>query len=187
MCRLCCLGGGLAVVRRRGGRRLIALASRIGIANRRLRVLGRSELTVVEEDEAEEGEVEEDSGMRTEVTAQGATRQVAALLGDAGARVTIVGVRAEARRRGGESAITVLREVVAAVDGGAAQATRMPATGAIAVIAAVAVAGTVADVGGRAKEINTKEMKARNGNSNDFSGASLLSLVEMYDHIRCSQ
>lgn len=155
MCRLCCLGGGLAVVRRRGGRRLIALASRIGIANRRLRVLGRRGLMVVEEDEAEEGEVEEeDSGMRTGVIVRGATRQVAALLGDAGARAMIVGVRAEARRRGGESAITVLREVVASVDVGAARATRMLATGATVVIAAVAVVGTVADVGGRAKQAN---------------------------------
>ena len=66
----------------------------------------------------------------------------------------IVGVRAEARHRGGESATTVLREVVAAVDVGAARATRMLATGAIAVIAVVAVAGTVADVGGRAKQAN---------------------------------
>ena len=143
---------------------------------------------VGEEDGVEAGEAEgEGSGMRTGVIAQGATRQVAALRGDAGARAMIVGVRAEARHRGGESATTVLREVVAAVDVGAARATRMLATGAIAVIAVVAVAGTVADVGGRAKEINTKEMKARNGNSNDISGASLSSLVEMYDHIRCSQ
>jgi len=118
---------------------------------------------VGEEGAEEEAEVEEDSGMRTGVIVREATRRVAALLGDAGARAMIVGVRAGARHRGGESAITVLREVV--VDGGAARATRMLATGAIAVIAVVAVVGIVADVGGRVKQINVKEMKSRNGDS----------------------
>ena len=100
---------------------------------------------MVGEDEAEEvGVEEEDLGMRTGATARGATRQVAALLGDAGARAMIVGARAEARHRGGESAITVLPEVA---DGGVAQVTQMPVTGATAVTAAVAAVGTVADVG----------------------------------------
>ena len=99
---------------------------------------------MVVEDEAEEVEADRDSGTRTGVIVQGAIRQVAVLLGDAGARAMIVGARAGARHRGGESAITVPREVV---DEGVARATQMPATGAIAVIAAVAVVGIVADVG----------------------------------------
>jgi hypothetical protein len=148
MCRLCCLGGGLAVVRRRGGLRQTASVSRIGTANRRLHVLDRSVLMVVgDEAEEEEVEVEEDLGTRTGATAQGATRQVAARLGDAEARAMIVGARAGALHPEGESAITVLREVVE-VDGGAARATPMLVTGATAVIAAVAVVGTVVDAGG---------------------------------------
>jgi len=109
---------------------------------------------MVGEDEVEEAEVEEDSGTRTEAIARGVIRQVAALLGDAGARAMIVGARAEALLPGGESAIKVLREVVAVVvDGDAAQATRMLATGATAGTAAVAVVGTVVDVGGSSKQL----------------------------------
>jgi hypothetical protein len=150
MSRLCCRGGGLAGVRRRGGRRLIALVNRIDTVNHRLRVLDRSVLMVAEDEAEEVGVQEEDLGMRTGAIAQGATRRVAALLGDGGVRAMIVGVRAEALLPEGESAITVLPEVVAAVvvDGGAARATQMPATGALAVIVAVAAVGTVADVGG---------------------------------------
>lgn len=154
MFRLCCLGGGLAGVRRRGGLRLTGLVSRIDTANHRLRVLDRSVL-MAGEDEVEEVGVDRDSETRIEAIAQGATRQVAALLGDAGARAMIVGARAEALHRGGESAITVLPdEVVVVVEaGGAARATRMLATGATAGIAAVAVVVTVADVGGSDKQI----------------------------------
>lgn len=144
MSRLCCLGGASAVVRRPGGLRPTASANRTDTANHRLLVLVPSELTVVVEDEAEEVEADRGSGTRTGVIVQEAIRQVAVLLGDAGARAMIVGARAEARHRGGESAITVPREVV---DEGVARATQMPATGAIAVIAAVAVVGIVADVG----------------------------------------
>lgn len=108
---------------------------------------------MVVEDEAEEAEVDRDSGTRTGAIAQGAIRQVAALLGDVGARAMIVGARVGARHRGGESAITALREVV---DGGVARATRMLATGVTAVIAAAAVVGTAADVGGSAKQMYEK-------------------------------
>lgn len=106
---------------------------------------------VVGDEAEEEVEEEEDLGMRTGAIAPGATRQVAARQGDAEARAMIVGVRAEAHLQGGESAITVLREVVVVVDGGAARATQMLVTGATAVIAAAAVVGTVVDAGGSAK------------------------------------
>lgn len=105
---------------------------------------------MVVEDEAEEAEVVRDSGTRTGAIVQGVIRQVAALLGDVGAQAMIVEVRAGARHREGESAITVPREVV---DGGAARAIQMPATGATAVIAAVAAVGIVVDVGGSAKQM----------------------------------
>lgn len=175
MCRLCCPGGGLAVVRRRGGLHLIALASRTDTANHRLRVLDRSVLMVVGDEAEEEGEVEEDSGMRTGAIAQGATRQVAARLGDAEARAMIVGVRAEAHLQGGESAITVLREVE---EGGVARATQMLVTGATAVIAAAAVVGTVVDVGGSAtsKYKNYESVRWELGRTS--RKASLLSLVK---------
>ena len=150
MCRLCCPGGGLAVVRRRGGLRPIASASRTDTVSHRPHVLDRSALMVVGDEAEEEVEEEEDLGMRTGAIAPGATRQVAARQGDAEARAMIVGVRAEAHLQGGESAITVLREVVV-VDGGAARATQMLVTGATAVIAAAAVVGTVVDAGGSAK------------------------------------
>lgn len=92
-------------------------------------------------------EVEEvrDSGTRTGAIAHAATRQTAAHhLEDVGARAMTVGVRAGARHPGGGSATTVLPGAVEA-DGGAAQAIRMPATGATAGI--VAVAETVVDAG----------------------------------------
>lgn len=97
MFRLCCLGGASAVVRRPGGLRPTASANRTDTANHRLLVLVPSELTVVVEDEAEEVEADRDSGTRTGVIVQGAIRQVAVLLGDAGARAMIAGARAEAR------------------------------------------------------------------------------------------
>ena len=129
----------------------------------------------------------EDSGMMTEAIAPGATRQVAARLGDAEARVTIVGARAGALHLEGGSAITVLREVVVVVDGGAARATRMLATGATAVIAAVAVAGTAVDAGDSAtsKYKRCESLKWEPGRTS--RKASLLSLVGMYDHMYCSQ
>lgn len=153
MSRLCCLGGASAVVRRPGDLRPTASANHTDTANHHLLVLVPSVLTVVVEDEAEEVEVDRDSGTRTGVIVQGAIRQVAVLLGDAEARVMIAGARAGARHREGESAITVPREVV---DEGVARATQMPATGATAVIAAVAAAGIVADVGGSAKQMYKK-------------------------------
>lgn len=112
-------------------------------------------------DEVEEVGADRVSGMRTGVIVQGATRLVAVLLGDAEARAMIVEVRAGARHRGGESAITVLREV-AAVDEGVARAIQTLATGAIAVTAAAAAVGTVADVGDSAKRMY-KKRKLKNG------------------------
>ena len=92
-----------------------------------------------------------DSGTRTEVTAPGAIRQVAALrLAGAGVLVMTAGVRAGAHHQGGESATTVLREAVV-VEEGAVRAIRMLATGAIAAIGAVV--GTVVDAGGSAKQM----------------------------------
>ena len=111
---------------------------------------------VAVEDEAEEAEADRVSETRTGAIVQEVIRRVAVLLGDAGARAMIVGARAGARHRGGESAITVLPEVA---DGGVAQVTQMPVTGATAVTAAVAAVGTVADVGGSAKQMY-KKMKA---------------------------
>jgi hypothetical protein len=145
MCRLCCRGDASAAVLRPGDRRLIALVSRTDTASRRLHVLDRSVLSVGEglgEVVVEEAEEGKDSGMRTGAIARAATRQTAAHLGGAGARVTTAGVRAAAHHRGGESA--VLPEVVL-VDGDAARAIRMPATGAPAGIAAVAA--TAVDAG----------------------------------------
>ena len=99
----------------------------------------------------EEVEAGRDSGTRTEVTAPGAIRQVAALhLAGAGVRVMTAGVRAGAHHQGGESATTVLREAVV-VEEGAVRAIRMLATGAIAAIGAVV--GTVVDAGGSAKQM----------------------------------
>lgn len=112
-------------------------------------------------DEVVEVEADRDSGMRTGVIVQGATRQVAVLLGDAEARAMIVEVQAGARHRGGESAIIALREV-AAVDEGVARAIQMLATGAIAVTAAVAAVGTVADVGDSARRMYKKQ-RLKNG------------------------
>jgi len=150
MCPLCCLGGASAVVRRPGGLRPTASANRTDTANHHLLVLDRSVLTVVVEDEAEEAEADRVSETRTGAIVQEVIRRVAVLLGDAGARAMIVGARAGARHRGGESAITVLPEVA---DGGVAQVTQMPVTGATAVTAAVAAVGTVADAGGSAKQM----------------------------------
>lgn len=151
MSRLCCLEGASAVVRRPGGLRPTASENRTDTASHHLHVLAPSVLMVVG-DEVEEVEVDRDSGTRTGAIVRGATRQVEVLLGDAGARAMIVEVRAGVRHRGGESAITVLPEV-AAVDEGVARAIQMLATGAIAVIAAVAAVGTVVDVGGSAKHV----------------------------------
>lgn len=126
-------------------------------------------LTVVVEDEAEEAEVGRDSGTRTGAIVQEAIHRVAALLGDAGARAMIVEARVGARHQGGESAITVPQEVVVVVvDGGAARATQMPATGATAVIAAVAVVGIVVDVGGSAKQMYKKDVSLEMGLETSF-------------------
>jgi hypothetical protein len=146
MCRLCCRGDASAAVLRPGDRRLIALVSRTDTASRRLHDRARSVLSVgeglgevvEEEGAAEEGKV---SGTRTGAIARAATRQTVAHLGGAGALATTAGVQAAAHRRGGESA--VLPEVVL-VDGDAARAIRMRATGApvgIAAVAATAVDG----------------------------------------------
>lgn len=132
-------------------------------------------------DEVVEVEADRDSGTRTGVIVQGATRLVAVLLGDAEARAMIVEVRAGARHRGGESAIIALREV-AAVDEGVARAIQMLATGAIAVTAAVAAVGTVADVGDSARRMYNRR-KLENGTQILFQNASLLLLVRMQDRI----
>jgi len=170
MCPLCCLGGASAVVRRPGGLRPTASANRTDTANHHLHVLGLSVLTVVVEDEAEEAEVGRDLGTRTGAIVQEAIHRVAALLGDAGARAMIVEARVGARHQGGESAITVPQEVVVVVvvDGGAARATQMPATGATAVIAAVAVVGIVVDVGGSAKQMYKKDVSLEMGLETSF-------------------
>jgi hypothetical protein len=99
-----------------------------------------------EEEEEEEAEaVREDSGTRTGAIAQGAIRRVAAHhLGGAEARAMTAEVRVEARHQEGESVITVLLEAEL-VEGDAARAIQMPATGVEAVIAAVAE--TAADAG----------------------------------------
>jgi hypothetical protein len=141
---------------------------------------------VVGDEAEEEVEVEEDSEMRTGAIAQGATRQVAARLGDAEARAMIVGARAEALLPEGESAITVLREAVV-VDGGAARATQMLVTGATAVIAAVAVVGTVVDAGGSTTSKYKRRESSGMRTQTPSRKASLLPLVRMYDHIQCSQ
>ena len=123
-------------------------------------------------DEVVEVEADRDSGMRTGVIVQGATRQVAVLLGDAEARAMIVEVQAGARHRGGESAIIALREV-AAVDEGVARAIQMLATGAIAVTAAVAAVGTVADVGDSARRMY-KKRKLKKRDSDTFPKSELV-------------
>jgi hypothetical protein len=87
--------------------------------------------------------------MRTGAIAHEVIRQIAVRrLEGAGARATTAGVRAAVRRRGGGSAIIVLREAVR-VDADAARAIQMLVTGATA--ETEVVVGTVVDAGGRSE------------------------------------
>lgn len=145
MSRLCSPGDDSVGAPRPEDRPPIGSESRTDTASPRPRALDQRERSVAE------GEGEEEEDLHTETTVGAtdlaATRQtVARRLADAGAQVTIAGVRAAVRRHGEESVITV-RQGVVAVEG-VAQVIRSTAIGALVGTGATvgtAVAGDVED------------------------------------------